>query len=142
MRSFPVSPEKLKDLETRMARLGIREEDLEEHFVRSSGRGGQKLNKTSTCVCLHHKPTGLRLKVQQGRSQGLNRYWARRRLVEKLESLLEEGKTREAAERAKIRRQKARRARRARERIRADKERTARIKEGRRPVRADDGWDA
>jgi len=136
MRSFPVSPEKLKDLETRMARLGIREEDLEEHFVRSSGRGGQKLNKTSTCVCLHHKPTGLRLKVQQGRSQGLNRYWARRRLVEKLESLLEEGKTREAAERAKIRR------RRARERIRADKERTARIKEGRRPVRADDGWDA
>lgn len=142
MRFFPVSAEKLKDLETRMARLGIREEDLEEHFVRSSGRGGQKLNKTSTCVYLHHRPTGLRLKVQEGRSQGLNRYWARRRLVEKLEGLLEEGKTREEAERAKIRRQKARRARRARERIRADKERTARIKEGRRPVPADDGWDA
>ncbi len=137
MISFPVSPEKQRDLEIRMARLGIREEDLEEHFVRSSGRGGQKLNKTSTCVVLHHRPTGVRLKVQEGRSQGLNRYWARRRLVERLESRLEEAKSREAAERARIRRQKARRARRARERIRADKERTARIKEGRRPVRAD-----
>lgn len=142
MISFPVSPEKQRDLENRMAKLGIREEDLDEHFVRSSGRGGQKLNKTSTCVVLHHRPTGLRLKVQESRSQGLNRYWARRRLVERLESRREAAKTQEAAERARIRRQKARRARRARERIRAAKERTARIKEGRRPVRGDGEWEA
>lgn len=141
MISFPVSPEKQRDLENRMAKLGIREEDLDEHFVRSSGRGGQKLNKASTCVVLHHRPTGVRLKVQESRSQGLNRYWARRRLVERLESRLEAAKTQEAAEWARIRRQKARRARRARERIRAAKERTARIKEGRRPVRGDGEWE-
>lgn len=139
---FPVRPEKQKDLEDRMAKLGIREEDLEEHFVRSSGRGGQKVNKTSTCVVLHHKPTGLRFKVQEGRSQGLNRYWARRRLVERLESLEREAMTREAAERARIRKQKARRARRARERIRAEKERKAILKEGRRPMRVDEDFEA
>lgn len=142
MISFPVSPEKQKDLETRMVRLGVREEDLEEHFVRSSGRGGQKVNKTATCVYLHHKPTGLRFKVQKGRSQGRNRYWARRRLVERLEGLQEEAIAREAAERARIRRQKARRARRSRIRIRAEKERKARLKEEPRPLRADEDFES
>lgn len=122
---FPVRPEKQKDLEERMARLGIREEDLEEQFVRSSGRGGQKVNKTSSCVSLHHKPTGLVLKCQQSRSQALNRFVARRRLVEKLEGRQEEQRAREVSEREKIRRRKVRRTLRAREKLRIAKHKQA-----------------
>ena len=71
---FPVSPSKENQLIERMRRLGIREEDLEESFVRSSGAGGQHVNKTSTRVVLVHKPTGIMVKCQEARSQGLNRF--------------------------------------------------------------------
>ncbi|HVV73243.1 MAG TPA: peptide chain release factor-like protein [Verrucomicrobiae bacterium] len=125
MSAFPVSLEKEQQLSERMAALGVREADLEETFVRSGGHGGQNVNKTATCVMLVHPPTGLQVKCQATRQQGLNRFIARRLLLDKIEEL----KTgRVAAERArieKIRRQKRKRSRRAKERMLADKSRRA-----------------
>ena len=112
MISFPVHPDKQKNLQERMDRLGILEEDFEEQFVRSSGRGGQKLNKTSSCVSLLHKPTNTLVKCQKSRSQAMNRFYARRRLVEILEDQRTGGQARVSL-REKIRRQKDRKRRRA-----------------------------
>jgi len=87
MVTFAVSQEKNEWLEERMKALGIAEKDLEEKFVRSSGKGGQKVNKTSTCVFLKHLPTGLEVKCMKDRSQSINRFLARRELVERFERL-------------------------------------------------------
>jgi protein subunit release factor B len=84
---FPVSEEKNRWLQERMGALGIREEDIEEKFIRSSGRGGQKVNKTSTCVYLKHIPTGTEVKFMRERTQSLNRFLARRKLAEKIAQL-------------------------------------------------------
>ncbi len=84
MLTFSVSEEKNRWLRERMAALGIREEELEERFVRSSGKGGQHVNKTSTCVWLRHIPTGIEVKCMAERSQSLNRFLARRELLEKI----------------------------------------------------------
>ena len=110
--TFAVSPEKNAALRQRMEALGIREEDLEERFVRASGKGGQHVNKTSTCVQLLHRPSGIEVKSMGQRSQSLNRFFARRLLLERIEEArgLKTAKT-DAAER--IRRQKARRGRKA-----------------------------
>jgi protein subunit release factor B len=82
---FAVSEEKNRWLQERMEALGIHEKDIEEKFVRSSGRGGQKVNKASTCVYLRHIPTGFEMKCMRGRSQSLNRFLARRELVKRVE---------------------------------------------------------
>lgn len=87
MAIFPVSEEKNRWLKERMEVLGIREKDIEEKFVRSSGRGGQKVNKTSTCVYLKHIPTGIEVKCMKERSQSLNRFLARRELIKRIEKL-------------------------------------------------------
>ncbi|MBI2070770.1 MAG: peptide chain release factor-like protein [Elusimicrobia bacterium] len=79
---FGVSPEKETALRARMQRLGIREAEIEEHFVRSGGKGGQNVNKTATCVYLKHRPTGLEVKCQESRSQAINRFLARRILTD------------------------------------------------------------
>src|SRR5512139_3338986 len=85
MTIFPVSEEKNRWLQERMETLGIHERDIEEKFIRSSGRGGQKVNKTSTCVYLRHIPTGFEIKCMKERSQSLNRFLARRELVRRVE---------------------------------------------------------
>src|SRR5579864_6120894 len=121
MSAFPVSSEKEAQLARRMAELGVREADIEESFVRSGGHGGQNVNKTSTCVMLIHRPTGLQVKCQETRQQGLNRFIARRLLMEKIEAMR---RSRADAERARIekaRRQKLKRSRGAKERMLADK---------------------
>jgi protein subunit release factor B len=136
MSTFPVSPDKETQLAQRMAALGVRETDLEETFVRSGGHGGQNVNKTSTCVMLLHRPTGLQVKSQATRQQGLNRFIARRLLLDKIEARQKGFVEAERARIEKIRRQKRRRSRRAKERMLADKSRQSAKKESRRSV-----WD-
>lgn len=112
MTVFSVSEEKNRWLRKRMEALGIREEDLEEKFVRSSGKGGQHVNKSSTCVWLKHLPTGIEVKCMEERSQSLNRFLARRELAERIEAF--SGiPTRRDLEAAKVKRQKAKRKRRS-----------------------------
>ncbi|MGB9711434.1 MAG: peptide chain release factor family protein [Thermodesulfovibrio sp.] len=88
MGKFPVTEKKEKELLSEMQKLGIKESDIDEKFIRCSGHGGQKLNKASTGVYLKHKPTGIEVKCTKERSQGLNRFFARRMLVEKLKEYL------------------------------------------------------
>jgi len=112
-RVFAVNPEKEQWLRKQMEALGVREEDLEEKFVRASGRGGQKVNKTSSCVYLKHLPTGIEVKCMKDRSQSLNRFLARRELVKRME--LRSGMASPEAEAIeKRRRQKLKRGKRAR----------------------------
>jgi protein subunit release factor B len=134
MSAFPVSPEKETQLAQRMAALGVREADIEESFVRSGGHGGQNVNKTSTCVMLLHRPTGLQVKCQATRQQGLNRFIARRLLLDKVEALKRGYVDAERARIEKIRRQKRRRSRRAKNRMLADKSHHSDKKASRRPV--------
>src|SRR5262249_29058671 len=111
MGAFPVSPDKQTQLESRMATLGVHEADLEESFVRSGGHGGQNVNKTATCVMLLHRPTGVQVKCQATRQQGLNRFLARRLLLNKIEALQKGHADAERARIEKIRRQKRKRSR-------------------------------
>src|SRR5512142_2310825 len=134
MSAFPVNPEKEEHLARRMAALGVNETDLEESFVRSGGHGGQNVNKASTCVMLLHRPSGLQVKCQSTRQQGLNRFIARRLLLDKLEALRQGFVSAERARIEKIRRQKRRRSRRAKQRMLEDKSRHAAKKESRRHV--------
>jgi protein subunit release factor B len=113
--NLPVTQKKQDELEARMARLGLREEHIREKYVRSSGPGGQKVNKTATCVYLKHVPSGLEVKMQRERSQALNRYYARKRLCELLEQEQLGGKSPAALKSEKIRKQKQRRRRRSRQ---------------------------
>lgn len=129
MPRFPVTESKQKDLADRMRRLGLREVDLEESFVRAAGSGGQKVNKTSVTVHIRDKKSGLEIKCQESRSQALNRFIARRRLVEKLEARLLRERSAEQKRREKIRRQKRKRSKRAKEKMLADKKRRSETKE-------------
>jgi len=122
---FPVRPEKLRELQERMDLLGIREEDLEEQYVRSSGRGGQKLNKTSSCVSLVHRPTGISVKCGKSRSQALNRFLARRMLADKMEEVRSHGGEGRMLSRDKIRKQKSRRRRRTKKKLKDEEEPTS-----------------
>jgi protein subunit release factor B len=112
-----ISQEKDAALRERMALLGVREEEFRETFIRSSGPGGQKVNKTSSCVQIVHLPTGLSVKCQRERSQALNRFLARRLLLDRIERLQTGLVSAEKARIEKIRRQKRRRSRRAQEKI-------------------------
>jgi protein subunit release factor B len=114
--NFGVTQKKQQELEARMARLGLREQDMQERYVRSSGPGGQKVNKTASCVYLKHLPSGLEVKMQRERSQGLNRYYARKRLCEMLEHERLGDKSPAALKADKIRKQKQRRRRRSKQR--------------------------
>ena len=137
MALFPISSGKEKQLLERMQALGVREQDIDEQFVRSSGAGGQNVNKVSSCVVLHHRPTGTRVRCQKERSQALNRYLARRLLLDKIENAIQGQASDEAQRIAKIRRQKRKRSRRAKLRLLADKRHQGEKKSLRAPVRAD-----
>ena len=120
-----ISKEKLDDLKARMIRLGIKDEDLIEKFILGSGKGGQKINKTSSCVYLKHIPTGFEVKCQQERSRELNRFYARRALCEKMEERIEGEKSERQQIIEKIRRQKRRRSRKGKEKMLAAKGRVS-----------------
>jgi protein subunit release factor B len=113
--------EKEQQLAQRMAVMNVRESDIEESFVRSGGHGGQNVNKVSSCVMLLHRPTGLQVKCQETRQQGLNRFIARRLLLDKIEKERTGHVASERARIEKIRRQKRKRSRRAKNRMLADK---------------------
>lgn len=88
MSKYGVTPKKEQELYTQMNNLSIFEEDIEEKFIRSSGKGGQNVNKNSTCVQLKHLPSGIMVKYQKERTQNLNRFFARRALVKKIDELV------------------------------------------------------
>ena len=133
MTIFNVTSEKEGALKVKMESLGIRENDIEEKFIRASKKGGQKVNKTSSCVYLKHLPTGIEVKCQKERSQALNRFLARRILINKIESLVLGKKAAEQKRIEKIRRQKRRRSRRAKEKMLRYKKIRSEKKELRRP---------
>jgi len=112
---FGITQKKQDELEKRMASLGIRQQDIQEKFVRSSGPGGQKVNKTASCVNLKHIPSGIEIKMQKERTQRLNRYYARKRLCELLEQEKLGSRSPAAIKSEKIRKQKQRRKRRSRQ---------------------------
>lgn len=136
-----VSQKKKKALLQRMFRLGIFEKDLRERFIRGSGRGGQKVNKTSSCVYLLHLPSRIDVKFSQTRSRELNRFLARRALCDRLESKIlgAQSAQRQAAE--KIRRQKRRRTRRQKQRMLEDKHLHAEKKKLRKTIFSDEHQD-
>ncbi|MBI4196289.1 MAG: peptide chain release factor-like protein [Deltaproteobacteria bacterium] len=112
-----ITPEKQNKLEGRMRRLGIFEPDLEEQFIRGTGHGGQKINKTSSTVLLRHIPTGIVVRCQASRSQVENRFFARRLLADKIEAQILGKRSVEQQQREKIRRQKRKRSKRAKEKM-------------------------
>src|SRR2546427_12613374 len=121
-------------VEQRMARLGIRDDDLEETFARSSGPGGQNVNKVATAVTLRHRPSGLSVTVQDSRSQAVNRKLARERLLDAISNALEERRASEIAAREKARRRKSPRPAPLKKRILESKRRRGQLKEQRAKI--------
>ena len=138
MSMFNVSAEKEDALLKRMGSLGVSEKDIEETFIKSSGPGGQKVNKTSTCVFLRHIPTGLTVKCQRERSQALNRFLARRILLDRVERRQKGIISREKERVEKIRRQKRKRSKRAKEKVLEAKRFQSKKKRLRTPVEDSD----
>ena len=134
-----VSAAKQAELAERMRRLGVSEGDLEERFLPSSGPGGQRANKVSTCVVLRHRPSGVEVRCQRERYQVLNRFLARRLLLDRIEAERLGRLSKQAQRIAKIRRQKRRRSRRAKEKMLAAKHHRAQVKSNRRSPGPDAG---
>ena len=107
-----IGDKKYQELQAKMEELGILESDIEEKATLPSGRGGQKMQKTATCIQLTHKPTGIKVSCQKERSKEMNRFFARRRLVEKFEEITLGKKSPKSLQAEKIRKQKKRRKRR------------------------------
>lgn len=135
--SFPVSVDKESELARRMVLLGVNESDIEEKFVRSGGHGGQNVNKTATCVMLLHRPTGLQVKCQATRRQGMNRFLARETLLDKIEARARRAEEIKRADRELAKRRNRKRSKGAKEKILAGKRSRSLKKEHRKPVRPD-----
>jgi|TARA_B100000315_G_scaffold81877_1_gene75053 protein subunit release factor B len=138
MTNLFISSKKEQALKERMKNLGIHEKNIRESFVRSSGRGGQNVNKASTCVYLKHLPTEIEIKCQRGRSQALNRYYARILLCDKIDSQVKGKKSKEQQRIEKIKRQKRKRSKRAKEKILKEKHHQTEKKKIRTPVKEDE----
>ena len=123
-----------RSVEQRMKELGILESELEEIFARSGGPGGQNVNKVSTAVTLRHLPSGLRVTVQDSRSQALNRKLARERLLDAIERRRRDERAVELSRREKIRRQRSPRPRALKKRILEGKRRRSKLKKLRTSV--------
>jgi len=125
-----------------MRALRIYERDLTESFIRASGPGGQNVNKVSTCVVLSHQPTGMMVKCQRERTQGLNRYRARCMLVDKIEKQQHDLAARKQQARAKKRRQNRRRSKASKENMLKEKKQRSQKKKGRQRIstRNKDAW--
>ena len=124
-------------VEQRMARVNVREADLEESFARSGGPGGQNVNKVSTAVTLRHLPSGVSVTVQDSRSQAVNRKLARERLLDAIESAREAQRLSEIAEREKERRRKSPRPAALKRKILESKRRRAELKKQRTKIQHD-----
>jgi len=135
---YNVTEQKKDQLRIRMEKLKIREEDLEEKFIRGTGSGGQKMNKTSSCVHLLHKLSGVEVKCQRERSQAMNRFFARRELCERVEEKIQGEKSARQQRIEKVRRQKRRRSRRQKERMLESKHKQSEKKTRRRSVNHDE----
>ena len=129
-----ISQKKEQALKEKMKNLGINEKDIKESFIRSSGSGGQNVNKTSTCVYLKHLPTEIEVKCRKARTQALNRYYARLTLCSKIDTLIKGKKSAEQQRIEKIKRQKRKRSKRAKEKILKEKHLQAKKKKLRVPV--------
>jgi protein subunit release factor B len=117
MSKFGVSIEKEEALLKKMDELGVKESDLDEKFIRSGGPGGQNVNKVATCVQIKHLPSGITVKNQEDRSQGINRFLAHRSLLSKLEEKLTGKPSKEQVKVQKIQKQKKRRKRRTKAKL-------------------------
>ncbi|MBL9116395.1 MAG: peptide chain release factor-like protein [Verrucomicrobiaceae bacterium] len=132
-----MTPDSTRQLEERMARLGVREEELEESFIRGTGAGGQKINKTSSTVQLRHTPSGIEVRCQKERQQSANRYWARIELCERLEAIRQERKQALRDEAEKNRRRNRKRPRGLKEKILRTKKKRSEVKRNRGRARFD-----
>ena len=138
MSRFPVSEAKERALTLRMEALGLFESEIEESFVRSGGAGGQNVNKVATCVVLKHPSSGLEVKCQRARTQGMNRYHARALLADKMDTLINQKKSKEQQRIEKIRRQKRKRSKRAKDKMLENKRKQSVKKEQRKSVSEDE----
>ena len=136
MTPFGTSLEKAKEPRRKMLHLKIFEKDIQENFIRSSGPGGQNVNKVSTCVTLYHRPTGICVKSQQGRTQGLNRYNARCRLIEKVAKAHKDRQQKIIHDKAKKKRQNRKRSRASKEKMLEGKRQQSQRKLSRQKIRA------
>ncbi len=134
MINFGITPSKQKELEDRFVKLNIKESDIVEKFIYSSGNGGQNVNKVSTCVYLKYLPLSIEIKCQKARTQLLNRYYARKMLAEEVENRVLGEKSKKQKEIEKIRRQKRKRSKRAKEKMLEQKKMNSEKKENRKKV--------